>query len=554
MIKNLSITTLLFIVAQWFAFAGNITIDPTYSFLDADDIDISPGDTVFLEAGLYQHLKFKHFRGDSTNPIIFTNSNGIVEINNTDFYYNLSFDDCRYIHLTGTGDSNSYFGIQINQGNENAIALSFALGSSDIEIDHIQITNTESVGIMIKSDPECNQFQRDDFTLKNVSIHDNYFENIGKEAIYIGYYLFSEVTLSCQGEDTKVFAHTLENVSVYNNEIKNIGWDGIQVACTPVNCQIYNNDISNYGTELNLIQSSGIQVGAGTSGDIYNNHIHSGHGTGIQYNGSGNSKIYNNIINYNTSDHLGNDNRYYGIFIDDRFTIPNSYIHIINNTIINAKSDAIRIYSKETRNNLIVNNAIVNPGSFEEYENDDTQFTGDDSYFFITGDKSRFIKANNFLTLDITEAKFTDPASENFHPRTSSPLVNKGLSIDTLDIEIDFMKNERTQGNNIDIGAAENISQYEFFNTHHQGDNQDETLHFYPHPLQGDELNIIFTKDDISNLKLTDGIGNVILEISGTYSSEESVQVPIGDLPQGFYFISFDQANKKQRRPLFISQ
>ena len=90
-----------------------------------------------------------------------------------------------------------------------------------------------------------------------------------------------------------------------------------------------------------------------------------GSGIGINVFGTGNNFVYNNIVLNAGQNYFPNDPSKFvhGIFCADRSTVPGSPFNFINNTIINPKTDGIRMTSTLSANNEIRNNIVVHPGS-----------------------------------------------------------------------------------------------------------------------------------------------------------------------------------------------
>ena len=223
---------------------------------------LRPGDTLFFQGGNMEFLQLKNFKGSPRLPIVFSNLNGPVTIN-TDWYYGIVLDSCRYVRLTGTGDSRYFYGFIVSRVAGGA-GLSIGYLSSDVEVDHIYIANTDIQGLFAKTDPDCSlKSVRSNFTQYNTVIHDNYISNTGNEGMYIGSSFYSGETINCNGKDTVVLPSVLKGVRVYNNIVKYTGWDGIQVASATTDCLILNNLVM-YDSQAGVWgQMSGILIGGG---------------------------------------------------------------------------------------------------------------------------------------------------------------------------------------------------------------------------------------------------------------------------------------------------
>jgi hypothetical protein len=292
---------------------------------------------------------------------------------------------------------------------------------------------------MAKTDPSCDDATiRGNFTMYNVSLHDNYVHDTKGEAFYVGNSFYEKgMTLSCGVR----LPHTIQGLKIYNNKITNSGWESIQVGCATGGAYVYDNTITNYGVMNEPVQNNGIQFSEGTKGICYGNLINGGSGIAINIIGNGDSFIHDNVIIKAGS---------FGIFADERSSIGAGF-RIINNTIVSPKNDGIRTYG-DLVPNIIVNNIIVNPGSYTTYV---YPRTGNDAYVYLLNKKMNVQMSNNILTRDINYVKFTAPTSNNFRITSTSPALNKGKDIQTYNIPLDYYRQTRLKGSAYDIGASE---------------------------------------------------------------------------------------------------
>jgi hypothetical protein len=88
----------------------------------------------------------------------------------TDHYYGISIENCRYLKFTGTGNPNQTYGFKIKRV-ANGAGLGIGELSSDFEIDHISIENCLIGGLYAKTDPDCSLSSiRGNFTQFNTII------------------------------------------------------------------------------------------------------------------------------------------------------------------------------------------------------------------------------------------------------------------------------------------------------------------------------------------------------------------------------------------------
>ncbi len=430
-------------------------VDTAVSIVDATVSPynmVQPGDTILFKAGKRSFIRIKNFTGNTDNPVIFMNDNGQVNIH-TDHYYGISIVNCRFFRLTGTGDENNFYGIRISKVT-NGAGIGIGGMSSDYEIDHVSIENCKSAGIYAKTDPDCSfTSTRGNFTQYNTLIHDNYIGHVGTEGLYIGSTQYFGQTVKCNGVDTLLMPSLLEGVKVYKNIIEYSGWDGIQVSSASTDCHISDNIVLFDSQSEYYGQMSGIIIGGGSKCDCNNNFISQGKGQGIQVFGLAGEKIFNNIIidagrNFYPID---TTRRVYGIFVTDISAQADSAFTIVFNTILNPKTDGIRFVSTVTKNNLIASNAIINPGSYDYYENGNTSFTGKDSYIMLPDPSSDVRLKSNYLARNSDSAKF---AADGFSLLQGSPLINSAWT-ENMNINFDYFHTARPYGATADIGAVE---------------------------------------------------------------------------------------------------
>jgi len=408
---------------------------------------VKPGDTICLSSGNKLFLWISYLHGTKASPIVICNKDGLVSISG--FYYGLKFDSCSYIKLTGFSVANPKYGIKIHDVSGAGISIEGL--STDIEVEGIEVSKTMLVGLFAKTDPDC-QFTstRGKYTLRNLSIHDNYFRQTGMEAFYIGSSFYEGQTIPCGGVDTTVLPHLLRGVKVYNNIIENTGWDGIQVSCSDSGCAIHDNFIRYDSDSAYTYQMSGIMMGGGSTCDCFNNIIKDGKGDGIDVFSLGNQKIYNNlIINAGRTYHY-NENYYpylkHGIYIGNGVTTPNAGFSLFYNTIVSPKSTGIRFANLISKNNLISNNIIVNPGLY--------QSEGDNAFISITDPSIIVSISNNYFNKYIGSAEFVD-STGNFDLKPISPAINKGTAVAGFPLLFDIINRNRPFSSANDIGAYE---------------------------------------------------------------------------------------------------
>jgi len=293
---------------------------------DGKKLNLKPGDIINLNPIVkYGSLQFSNLLGTPENPIVI--DLGKYEFNVTGKSYGIRTVNCKYFKIVADGAH--IF------GSNTGLSLDYL--SSDFEVEGLEIYNTGFAGIMAKTDPSCNDPKtwRDNFTMRNISIHDNYVHDTGGEGLYVGN------TSYCGGlhlECGTKFPHAIEGAKIFNNRVENTGWDGMQLGSCVKDGEVFNNRITNYGTKNKDNQKSGIQVSE--QGSIYGNKINKGSGNGII--ALAGNKIERNIIrNAGTN----------GIFTDVR-CMTGTFV-IKHNAILDSVDNAIDARTlSDIQNNL----------------------------------------------------------------------------------------------------------------------------------------------------------------------------------------------------------
>ena len=443
-----------FIIASETTYKNHI-IPLSQSYIDGSQLNIQEGDTILIEAGSRVSLKLINFHGSPSKYIVFKNYGGAVVIKNNTMPYGIAINNSSYFRFTGTGSPEIKYGIKVLETKIGASGLGVGDMSTNFEIDHIEIANTGFAGIFSKTDPVCDLSKNlGNFTQYQSIYHDNYIHNTGGEGMYIGHSFYTGWTTTCNDLSTVLYPSELKGVRIYNNVVDSAGWDGIQVGCATEDCEIYGNKVSNYGFKCVYGQHTGIQIGGGTTGKCYNNKILNGSGSGIAVFGLGNNEIYNNLILNAGYNYYSNDStkRVYGIFCDDRSTIPGSSFNFYNNTIIQPKTDGIRMMSVLSKNNKFYNNIVIHPGSLLSYKNTPSQ-----SPFINIGSKNGVdaILSNNYFDNNARNILFADTVNEDFSLLEGSPAIDAGLDLTSKGINYDIDLMMRPSGSGFDIGAYE---------------------------------------------------------------------------------------------------
>ena len=398
--------------------------------------NILPGQTVCIMSGNYTLLRFRNFTGSASQPIIFKNCGGLVTIGHGTYYAALDFQGCRYFHVTGAGDPAETYGIRIDSCG-TASAMSVGVLSSDCEIDHIEVAKAGFAGMMVKTDPGCDAATwRENFTMYNVNIHDNYVHDVGGEGFYVGNSFFgSGMTRTCDGVSMQVYPHDIVGLSIHHNIVRNSGAECLQYACAP-DAEVYNNDLENCGIDpFASYQNNGLQCGGGAGGNCYNNRVKDMGGAALIVIGHlGNNRFYNNLLMNSGGD---------GIFCDERTgSIGGTYCDFINNTVVNSGRDAIRLYNQDNTI-VLANNAFVGTGLVTA--------TGT---CVVLQQGAVATQLNNYCSTAAPSTSVFDDLN-TLVPLPGGPLTDAGADVSAYGVTFDMAGNSRPYGAGYDIGAIE---------------------------------------------------------------------------------------------------
>jgi gliding motility-associated-like protein len=410
-------------------------------YFNGEASGVQPGDVICIQTGSRGGIQFTNVRGSETNPVIIKNCGGQALIGGPTINNALLFIGSRYIRVTGTGDSGVQYGIKIIGSAPGSQGIAAAGLSSDFEIDHMEIQNIGYTGIMIKSDPSSNCANtasvRPNFTLYNVKIHNNYVHDTGGEGIYLGDSFYNGTTVFCGSTQ---YCHEVRGVRIYNNRFENTGREAIQVGSGVDDVEVYNNYVYNYGQANLSAQNGGIQFGVGTAGRMYNNFIKSGKGPAIAVQGIGNDYVYNNVVVSPGEQAITINTRPTPLTTD---IISQGFlggVYIINNTFINVGSKGvIEEFINNAPGNRMFNNLIVASSS-----------PWDKTYTYTDWEKG-----NNIFIPNINDAKFVNPAVDDYRLMAGSPAINSGRDVSAYGVVKDFDGIDRPSGSTWDAGAFE---------------------------------------------------------------------------------------------------
>ena len=407
-------------------------------FLNGDNTEVNPGDVICIMGGTYTYIRIINVHGTKEEPIIIKNCNGIAKIdlkgqNNHGFVMSRS----THFRVTGTGDPNHFYGIEIFNDPQNPGRTGMAIGEniSDVELDHVQAYDVE-LGLHLINVPKCEQDTWvENWTMENASVHELYVHDTIKEGFYIGSSKYGVGhNQNCDGETLTLLPPLIKRIRVFNNKFDTSGWDSMQVSVAIEDCEIYNNECRNFGLENKPAQRAGIVVGGGSTGLVYKNLIHTGRGDGIDVFGVGNVRVFNNVI-------VDADGQ--GIFIGNREILESGYNHyVINNTIINSGEDNIRYNNEFAVDSKVINNLSINPG--QKHVN------------YVKEGAGGVDNATNLELDNVSQAGFVDHQNDNYSLLENSVAVDAGTDVNALNLVFDdFVGTGRPANGQYDVGAYE---------------------------------------------------------------------------------------------------
>jgi len=514
--------------------------------VDANKMNVLPGDTFYIEAGVRRLLRIANFHGTPENYIVFINCGGEVIIQGEDLQYGISVDNCSYFRFTGSGIDSIKYGIRIMKTKVGGtMGIGIGNKSTNYEIDHIEIANVGFAGIMAKTDPRNDlSTNRENFTQYQSFFHDNYIHNAGGVGMYIGHSFYTGFISTINDEKVLLYPSVLKGVRIYNNIVDSVGWDGIQVGSASEDCEIYNNKVTNYGLCAISSQHSGFQINPGTICKLYNNYVANGTGNGMTIFGMGNIDVYNNIIINAGYNFFPNEKKnIHGIFVDDKATIPGSTFNFFNNTIVSPKADGIRFSSVLSKSNKFYNNIILNPGSLTSYSKYSKQTPYINLGIHVGIDA---ILSNNYFDENPEKIQFEDIENFNFKLMSTSPAIEAGLDLSKFGVDTDFENNTRPIGRNYDLGAYQRVVGTET----KLESNTVANFAVYPNPCRG-KFNI--SRDESSKVDVTIyNLQGKVLKTSKN-NTEKNLEFDVTDLAvNGKYYVTINDENGYSTKTLII--
>ena len=305
---------------------------------------IKPGDTLIISSKYrWSYLSGDGIHGTASCPIVIMNDTGQVEMT-----AGIAFSNSTYVHVTGTGSANHFYGYYIHSYASTAPlsrgnSLQFNDRSAFCEIDHVD-EYMKTYCMWLKEEAQCaDSLKWPNWRLDNFSIHDIRARNISQDGFYLGSTSPNgERSITCNGVTISPIPMRLSNIKIYNIILDSVGRSGIQMsgADSGIN-EIYNCRVSRTGFELNPQQGSGIILGGYTHAYVHDNYVRQTFQHGIFALGAGLQRIENNDVDSSGWLNGSSNPGYSNIAADTRLTTNqgatpagiNSTVYVRNNLV-----------------------------------------------------------------------------------------------------------------------------------------------------------------------------------------------------------------------------
>lgn len=417
--KKIFLACLFFLLSSKSVFAADFTVAKNcsgfsncYTSIQSAANAITPGDTVYIRAGIY------------TEKVV------ISKTNSTTNYFTFMAYPNENVILDGTG---------INLNNWGGLV---EIRTKYVKFSGLHLQNSSWFGFYILNNNVIIQ-NNTTYSTKSSGIYANEVSNITVTG--------NDVQRANDGGCSQecITFESVTNFEIANNQVHNgTGWsesckggEGIDVKVSSSNGSVHHNKIYDLPNEV------GIYID-GYSGnlhkiDVYNNSSSAPDGIVVSAEQGGqvdDIRIFNNLV-------FNND--YAGIWVTDWMSGnegSKGNIQIINNTIYGAANAGIIISAKKFVNStslITVNNNILNNNGLG---------------IVVNGTPNNRISQNNNLISGDPKFLSIDPANAGFLKLTSASnlAIDKGTS--NFAPTTDYMGTNRPQGGGFDIGAYEHKS------------------------------------------------------------------------------------------------
>lgn len=420
--RTLSILTILFLFASTFAQTVNIGSGSGDLYYDGTGITLS---RLNILHGTYNSITLVNVNGTPSVPVLVINSGGqVISNGSTAADAGLDLSTCRYLHVAGTGTIGVTYGFKITGGPTSAFDAHY--GTSDVEIDHLEIAGSLYGGLIFRSYPStgCQWSISGGWAIYNMIIHDNYIHDVPGEGMYLGHSHYGNV--SANGYDptnnplggcSNSNESPIIGAQIYHNLVQHVGYDGIQLSGCISGCSITQNIVQYFAEGQQDGQDGGITWNPGSVGTIDRNWIEytgSGPAMGIMFQGQGDTYVTNNVI-------IGSLTG----------TGYNRGIALLRNTIANVSGSThqnIYIYNNDILNFPIAYSWFGDNGFSNKCFWSNNLVVGPTFYEVQNGSISNLQRSTYYETTSSAAAKFTNFAGHDFTLTVGSPAIDAGTT------------------------------------------------------------------------------------------------------------------------------
>lgn len=269
-----------------------ITADVYNPTTFASTYNVLPGDIVQIDASQVDSLDnfiVGNVHGCPGQPIIIKPINGMLNIGTIKFSNTgegTGNNKSSWIHLDGSGVPGQTYGIKARQ---------FVIGTAHhIEMNNIWSDNSGQVGIVIapyeNATPKSLDRMFPAHYMRGIYLHDFKVTRSVNEGVYIG----GSTPQTFVGYSDPINARG-DTVYVYNGEIDTSGQDGIQVSSFN-SAWVFNNYLNRPAKNNVTGHGTGISIGSGVKGKVWNNIIRKSANQGILVSGHDSVEVWNNYL------------------------------------------------------------------------------------------------------------------------------------------------------------------------------------------------------------------------------------------------------------------
>lgn len=256
------------------------------------DYNVLPGDTVKINGSTVNSTMdfiIGNLHGCPGQPIIIKPINaqaviGTLKLANTG--EGVGNNKVSYVHVDGTGIAGQEFGFKMRQF--------VAYTAHHIEVNNVWADNSGQVSFALSTYENATPKSLDRMFPVHYSrgmyIHDNKITGGVNEGMYIG----PSTPVTYVGYSDPINAR-MDSIYVYNNQIDSTGQDGIQIS-SGNNVWVFNNYLDRPAKNNVTGHGTGISIGSGTRGKVWNNIVRRAANQGLLVSGQDSIESYGNYF------------------------------------------------------------------------------------------------------------------------------------------------------------------------------------------------------------------------------------------------------------------